>query len=148
MDWLGGILGWDENAMVLIGSASRSRFFRKEDGSATLESVLWLPVFIAFLTLAADASFIFFGQNQAYRIVQNANRSLSVGRLLSEDEVVDYLSAELSNLAPNAQVTASIEDGTITSIARIPASDLTATRMFTAFLDVNITVGARQFVEY
>lgn len=127
-----------------------STFRRREDGSATVESVLWMPVFIAFLILAADASFVFFGQNRAYRIVQDTNRSLSVGRLKDENEVVDRIRSELAGIAPNAEVSAIIDDveGTITSVARIPASDLTATQFFTAFTDVKLTVGARHFVEY
>ena len=125
-----------------------SKFRKREDGSATIESVLWLPVFIAFLVLVADASFMFFGQNQAYRIIQDANRSLSVGRLRTEEEVVDRIEAQLANLAPNAIVSAAIDSGTITSVATIPASDLTATRFFTAFIDLDLTVGARHYVEY
>lgn len=123
-------------------------FRKREEGSATLEAVLWLPVFIAFLILAADAAFIFFGQNRAYRVIQDANRSLSVGRLLTEQDVVDYLNVEIGRIAPNATVSALIDSGTITSVATIPASDLTATRFFTAFLDLDLKVGARHLVEY
>lgn len=125
-------------------------FRKREDGSSTLESVLWMPIFIVFLVLAADASFVFFGQNRAYRIVQDANRSMSVGRLKDEVEVADRVKAELAGIAPNAEVTTFLDtlEGTITSVARIPASDLTATQLFTAFADLELTVGARHFVEY
>ncbi len=134
--------------MKYFFSCCLSKFRKREDGSATIESVLWLPVFISFLVLAADASFVFFGQNQAYRIIQDANRSLSVGRLQTEQEVVDRIKAQLASLAPNASVSAVIDSGTITSVATIPASDLTATRFFTAFVDLDLTVGARHYVEY
>lgn len=57
------------------------RFGQDQDGSATVEAVLWLPIMFALLCLAVDTSFLFFGQNQAYHTVQNANRMLSVGQL-------------------------------------------------------------------
>lgn len=136
--------------MKLLRIKAFAGFRKREEGSATLEAVLWLPVFIAFLILAADAAFIFFGQNRAYRVIQDANRSLSVGRLQTEEDVVDYLTVEIGRIAPNATYTA-VRDtvaGTITSVATIPASDLTATRFFTAFLDLDLKVGARHFVEY
>lgn len=124
-----------------------SGFVMDELGSATLESVLWLPIFISFLVLAADASFLFYGQNQAYRIVQDANRNLSVGRLQSEAEVEDYIRSNLATISPHAIIKSAIDGGVITSVATLPASDLTATDFFTAFADLTITVGARHFVE-
>ena len=134
--------------MKLFRSFKNTNFRKDEGGSATLEAVLWLPVFISFMVLAADASFIFFGQNQAYRVVQDANRNLSIGRLQSEEEVVDYVLERLSSISPNATVTAIIDGGIIASVAKIPVTDLMATSFFSAFLDVELTVGARHFVEY
>ena len=72
-----------------------------ESGTATIEAVLWLPVFIAFFCLVADASFIFFGQNKAYRIVQDANRKLSIGRLSTAVEVEQYITTQFASFAPN-----------------------------------------------
>ena len=134
--------------MKLFRSFKNTDFRKDERGSATLEAVLWLPVFISFMVLAADASFIFFGQNQAYRVVQDANRNLSIGRLQSEEEVVDYVVERLASISPNATVTAVIDGGIIASVAKIPVTDLMATSFFSAFLDLELTVGARHFVEY
>ena len=134
--------------MKFFRSFKNADFRKDERGSATLEAVLWLPVFISFMVLAADASFIFFGQNQAYRVVQDANRNLSIGRLQSEEEVVDYVVERLASISPNATVTAVIDGGIIASVAKIPVTDLMATSFFSAFLDLELTVGARHFVEY
>lgn len=103
---------------------------------------------IALLCLAADASFIFFGQNQAYRIVQDANRSLSTGRLHSAQEVEDYIKSNLSSLAPNAVVQSTISQGMVSSKVEIPSSDLVVTGLIDTLLNTTITVGSRHFVEY
>ncbi|MBS9716735.1 TadE/TadG family type IV pilus assembly protein [Pseudohalocynthiibacter aestuariivivens] len=123
-------------------------FRKSESGTATIEAVLWLPVFIAFIALATDASFIFFGQNKAYRIVQDANRSLSVGRLETEAEVEAFLTSALSGMSPNATVSSTIASGAVTSQITIPTSDLTSINMISALTGQNVYVRARHLVEY
>lgn len=123
-------------------------FFRKEDGTATIEAVLWLPVFISFFCLVTDASFIFFGQNKAYRIVQDVNRSLSIGRLETAAEVEGAILSKLSGFAPNAVISSQISGGTVSTIVTIPASDLVATGFITALATPLVTVSASHFVEY
>lgn len=123
-------------------------FRRDEQGTATVESVLWLPVFFVFFVAITDASFIFFGQNQAHRVIQNANRELSVGRLETQEDVVAYLTTATAGWAPNAVVTSTIASGTVTSTLDIPASDLVAVGLFTSFVDANVHAGSSHFVEY
>lgn len=123
-------------------------FFRKEDGTATIEAVLWLPVFISFFCLITDASFIFFGQNKAYRIVQDANRSLSIGRLDSAADVEGFIQAKFATFAPNAVISTQISGGTVSTIVDIPATDLVATGFITALTTPLVTVAASHFVEY
>ncbi|MBS8226661.1 TadE/TadG family type IV pilus assembly protein [Vannielia litorea] len=123
-------------------------FAKTEDGSATVEATLWVPAMIGLICLAADASFIFFGQNQAYRVVQDANRSLSIGRLSSSDEVETYITTQLASLSPNAVVQSSVTQGMVNSYVRIPSSDLAATGLINSLLTTTITVGSRHFVEY
>lgn len=129
------------------GKKSKS-LLQDENGSATIEAVLWLPVFIAFFCLIADASFIFFGQNKAYRIVQDANRKLSIGRLSTAAEVEQYIATQFSSFAPNAIIVSDVTGGTITTAALIPASDLVATGLITSLTNASVTIGASHLVEY
>ncbi len=119
-----------------------------ESGTATIEAVLWLPVFIAFFCLVADASFIFFGQNKAYRIVQDANRKLSIGRLSTAVEVEQYITTQFASFAPNATIVSDVTSGTVTTAALIPASDLVATGFITSLTNASVTIGASHLVEY
>lgn len=126
----------------------KGAFWRNESGSATIETVLWIPVFVFFMAIVADMSFVFFGQNQAYRIVQDANRNLSIGRLNTEAEVETFITSALETMAPNAVVNTVIENGTVTSVVLLPASDLVATGISTVITDANLTITSRHLVEF
>ena len=123
-------------------------FWKNDNGSATIEAVLWIPIFVLFMTMVADASFLFFGQNQAYRVVQDANRSLSVGRLATEDDVETFITSALGSLAPNAVATTVINNGSVTSVVQIPATDLIAIGAFSALVNADLTIASRHLVEY
>lgn len=123
-------------------------FCKKDDGTATVEAVLWLPVFFAFMIAVADASFIFFGQNTANRIVQDANRQLSIGRLQNEEDVEAFLTAALLNMSPNATVDSIIDQGVVTSSVNMPASDLVSVGLITSLVNADVYVTASHYVEY
>lgn len=59
---------------------SHHRFSRREDGLVTVEAVLWLPLFLVIFGFIVDGSSIFFGQTKMLRVVQDANRNMSIGR--------------------------------------------------------------------
>ena len=134
--------------MIKLRNIYRSRFVANEDANSTIEAVLWLPVFFAFFVTVTDASFIYFGQNKAYRIVQDANRQLSIGRLQNADEVKALLTDELAILSPNAAVASVIDAGVVTSSVNMPASDLVAVGLFTNLVDANVYIISSHYVEY
>ena len=128
-------------------SKVKSFLVQKEDGSATIEAVLWMPIFVFVLALAADAAMIYGAQAQALRIVQDANRSMSIGRLRSTEETQSFIMSHLSEISPNAQVTTTVQMGVITTRVMMPASDLSVTRMIPAFADVNVGIRAQHVAE-
>ena len=97
---------------------------RREDGSATVETVLWLPLFFAAFGLMTDAAMVFNGHSRVTRILQDANRNLSVGRFVDEDETETYILAALNALAPNATASTTVTAGVATSVVQVPATDL------------------------
>lgn len=127
------------------------RFSREDSGSATVEAVLWIPVFVMFMVLAVDASFLFFGQNKAHRIVQDVNRQYSVGWHADATEVRDAILARLSVMAPSAtagdiSVTTGV-GGVITTTVSLDASDLVAVGSFTSLMDATVFVTSTHMVE-
>lgn len=128
---------------------SRFRAFgRDSEGSATIESVLWLPLFLAAFALMTDVAMIFNGHSRVLRVVQDANRNLSVGRLDTESETEEYIIAALGTLSPNLTADTEIVAGVATSTAIVPASDLQILGMFSAITSLNISVTSQHFIEF
>lgn len=127
----------------------RSKKFRtNESGSAPIEAVLWFPMFVLLLVMVADVSFVFFGQAQAMRILQDGNRAFSVGRITSESDTEVFVVSALASLTPNPTVTTSLSQGVITTIAEIPVSDLAKIGGFSFLSGYNIIVKSEHFLEY
>ena len=130
--------------------ATRYRLFAKdESGSSTIEAVLWLPMFMLLLSMVADASFIFHGQAQALRIVQDGNRAFSVGRLEDAAATQAFIRSNLISLSRGARVTTTLsKDGIITTTALISVDDLLAIGSVGALTSFDITVKSQHFLEY
>ncbi len=127
----------------------RMRGFRAdEDGSTTVESVLWLPVFLVFFVLIADVSFVFHRQSQMLRAVQDGNRALSVGRLSSTDEVETFIENRLASMTNSAEVSTQLATGVIHTEVRVPVEHLTAVGMFDFLAQFDVGVTSQQFIEY
>lgn len=123
-------------------------FLTEDSGSSTVEAVLWIPIFAGFFALVADATFLFFGQNRAYRIIQDANRSLSVGRLNSGDEVEAFVLDQLGSQAVGALVTSTTDMGKVTTTLSVPAANFVVLGLFTSLADLDVRVGASHLIEY
>jgi Flp pilus assembly protein TadG len=129
-----------------ICSRLAKHFSRNENGGATVEFVLWVPVFVFVLCLVADASLIFGGQAQVLRIVQDSNRAVSIGRFRTTDEAKAYIESRIGQITPNAEVTVTIASGIVRTVVDMPASDLTATSL--SILDtIDVAVVSEQLLE-
>ncbi len=127
---------------------SARRFTAETRGSATIEAVLWLPLFFALFGLMTDAAMVFNGHSRVMRVVQDANRNLSVGRLADEAETEAYIVAALSGLSPNATASTTIVSGVATTTAFIPATDLEILGMFSAISSITLNVTAQHYIEF
>lgn len=123
-------------------------FWRRADGSATIEAVLWLPLFFAAFGLMTDAAMVFNGHSRVTRVIQDANRNLSVGRLNDEAETETYIETALAGLSPNANATTTITAGVATTIVTVPARDLEILGMFSALNNLNLTITSQQYIEF
>lgn len=100
------------------------RFTRATDGAATIEAVLWLPMFVMIVALLADVSMMFHGQTRMLRIAQDANRNMSVGRLTTTTETENFVIGRMAQMSPNALATTSVAAGLITTTVSVPLNDL------------------------
>ena len=123
------------------------RRMQREDGSATIEAVLWMPVLIAVFALIADTSMIFGNEAQVLRVVQDANRKMSIGRLLTPESVQTEVKSKIALVSPNAVVTTTVTNGLIKTSVSLPLSDITSTGLVSAFANVSFTVSAEHLME-
>lgn len=128
-------------------------FRRDEAGTATIEALLWLPVFFFLLVMIVNGSFIFYGKSQALRIIQDTNRAFSTGRLGNEAAAETYLRSQLGVFAPSvltdlSLVDTSVSGGIITSSARIPLGELAALQTFSLFTTGSLFVQSQHYREF
>ena len=131
--------------MTLVARALRR--FRGEDGTVSVEAVLWIPFFVFCLTLVADGALIFYGQARALEVTEDANRAFSIGEVTRE-EAVEQIEARLSTISPNASAHINTEDGLITTIVTIPTSDLDAVGFVTSLASINMQVVSQMVQEF
>jgi hypothetical protein len=92
---------------------------------------------------------IFFRESEMLRVVQDGNRSFSLGRLDSATEVQDYVRTRVFSLSPNMTVATTISGGFVTTNLKAPVSDFLPVKLGTSLFDgVNVSVNARHIVEF
>lgn len=129
-------------------TASAAKTFRtRQDGSMTLEAVLWVPAFLAFFAISADVALMFHGQAMAQRVVQDANRNASSGYFRTRQAVEDDILARVQSFSPNARVVTDYASDYVRSTVELPASDLVATGLFTAFVNLDVPASAYHRLE-
>lgn len=126
---------------------SKNTFAASEDGSATVEVVIWLPFIMALFTLMVDASVMFHNHSSVTRMVQDANRAYAVGRYETEVETQTELSARLADLSGDADVQTTLSNGVINTVVTVPAADLDVIGVFPGMSDFLFTIRAQHFQE-
>lgn len=125
-------------------------FRRSESGTATVEAVLWFPIFIAVFGLMVDSAMIFHGQSKVLRVVQDANRRLSIQSLKSDAEVEAYINAQLAAVGVTPSRTEALSDtttGIVSTLVVVPASELQLLGYFSALTNLQIPVTAQHMRE-
>lgn len=134
-----------------MNASLMKRFMADERGVATIESLLWFPLFVYLLVLITDVSFIFYGKAQALRIVQDGNRaySLRYPGVLDDTQAENHIKAGLRRYVTSPDVRTSFDNATglITTVATLRAGDLMAVGSIPGFGDFEIEIVAQHFQE-
>jgi hypothetical protein len=123
------------------------KFRDREDGSASMEAVMWTPVFLILFGMVTDTSIVFGRQAEILRIIQDSNRSLAVGKFMTVDQAEDYIADKVAVFSDESNVDVQIDGGIIVTSVTLPASDLSSTGLFEAINSLTITIGASQMSE-
>ncbi len=124
-----------------------SHFVRREDGAATIEAVLWLPVFFYILALSVDVTMVFHGYSRVIRVVEDVNRGLSVGRIATLDEGKAKIKSALSNYK-NVSTNIVIVNGVVETNVSVPVASMVVLGAVTLMMDKNIQIKTQQYVEF
>jgi Flp pilus assembly protein TadG len=124
------------------------RFRTSEEGSATIETLIWIPVFVWVAAMILNTTLILFQKNQAFRIVQDANRILSTGYMQTTTETQAYIAGHIASFAPEATISTVIDDGVVTSSVDYQVSNLFMPNVVTDLMNITISISAQHFMEY
>lgn len=117
-----------------------SRLTSDERGSATIETVLWLPMFMFILTLLAETSIVFADQATVSRAIEDTNRQLSTGAIATADSAVAKIKSRILQISPHAVVSTTVANGIIQSSVSMPIADLIGTALSPIFSGFNVVV--------
>ncbi|MBA3908876.1 MAG: hypothetical protein C0524_03100 [Rhodobacter sp.] len=125
----------------------------REDGSATIEFVLWLPIVILVLTLIVDASMLFMGRTQAISVLQDTNRLYSVGQFTGDaserlKKAQDYALARLRPMSASATAVTTENSRVVRTEATLETSEIAQIGFLGVFIDTTMFVAAEYRVEF
>ncbi len=128
--------------------ARLASFFRRQDGAATIEAVLWLPMFFYVMALAIDTTMIFHGYSRVVRAVEDVNRGLSVGRIKTIDEGKAKLAATLSDYKNLRMEIGVSSDNVIVSNVEVPVTSLIFLGAIKPIVGKGISIRTQQYKEF
>ncbi len=133
--------------MLLRKSPKVRAFGSDEAGAATIEAVLWLPMFFYILCLTVDVTMIFHAYSRIVRSVEDVNRGFSIGRITSIEEGKAKLKASLSDYA---DLTSNIVvvDGVVVTNVSVPVKDLIVVGAASLLMSNSVEVKTQQYMEF
>lgn len=124
-----------------------STYLRRSDGAATVETILWFPIFIVIFGLMLDVTMLFHGQARVLMIVQEGNREYSIGNIVNEAATETYIENRLAQINIQAQATTGEIAGVARTVVRVPATEFQVLGYFNAFSGLNLTITAEHMIE-
>ena len=119
-----------------------------EDGSHTIEFVLWVPIFILILSLVVDVCFLFLAQSRMFDVASDATRQLAIGRKTpSEARQYAIDNASFRGVTAGADASCGTTPGTCEVTITLPSRDVAVTGVLNFLATDNLTATVRQLEE-
>jgi Flp pilus assembly protein TadG len=123
-------------------------FWKRDEGNATIEAIIWIPIFVTILAIMVNFSLILFTQTQMLKVTQNANRAYSTGSLMTIAALESYVSTELAHISDMTVETAE-SGGIITTTVTAPFSSLAPLSIpGVSVAGRDVVVASQHYVEY
>ena len=130
-------------------AARLTSFLRRQEGAATIEAVLWLPVFFYVMALAIDTTMIFHGYSRVIRAVEDVNRGLAVKRIETIYEGKQKLAAMLSDYKDlRIDIRINPDDNIIVSNVEVPVTSLIFLGAIKPIVGKGIAIRTQQYKEF
>lgn len=128
-------------------------FLRQEDGSSTIEFVLWLPLVMAILLLIVDSSMLFMSRTHAIRVLQDTNRLYSVGQFTGTPaeritKAQTYALNRLQGLSPSATIITTETNRVVRTRATMETAEIASIGFLGMMIDTTLVVSAEHRVEF
>ena len=118
------------------------RFLRRDGGAVTVETILWIPMFIFIFGLM-----LFHGQAKVLMVAQNANRQYSIGNVTTEAATEVSIESQLAAMNIQANATTVEVAGVARTVVSVPAIELQVLGFFNVFQGLNLTITAEHMIE-
>lgn len=123
------------------------RAIRDETGNVTVETVLWLPVYMFLLTLVFDSSMVFFNQSNILRAMQDANRAYAIGQIHSLADTENAIRDSVAVMGAKAKVSSVQVGPMLRSQVTVRAGDLSGVGLLRRIGNIEFTLASQHFVE-
>ena len=120
-------------------------FRRNEEGTASVEAVLWFPLFGMLSSLLVDATVLFHGEAEIHRIVHDTNRRVSINSLQSQSDAVAFATSRLKSLGikpKEVQVSIDSNGNYVATLVKVEAKTLQKFGTFSALMNLEIEVAS------
>jgi Flp pilus assembly protein TadG len=132
------------------------RFFRDENGSYTLEFVIWMPMFAILLAIVMNLSMVFYYESQMLRVTQDATRAYSLGRFIesaengtAEAQAAQYIQANLNFIGAPLDVQVSTVGSVAQAIVTANAAEMMPFSLMSApFQLVEVGIMSQYIIEF
>lgn len=108
------------------------RFRRDEQGSASIEFVLWAPIIAALLVVMIDATTLYITHTEMWNVARDTARHMVAGQITSETEAETFAAERLNMFENPYTVDAHFDPDAYMSI--YIATDIADAMVFGAFL--------------
>lgn len=137
--------------MRLLDNSARKtldRFWKEEDGTASVDGILWIIFFTGLLVFILDSSILYMNNTEVRRITQDGSRLYVRGGFDDEADPLAaldlWVESNLSNLSTNLNAVSSLNaNNEISTLVTYPADDTDlVSGLFDYFggFDINVLV--------
>lgn len=118
-----------------------------ESGAATIEAVLWLPLFIFLFVMILDAAMIFTNHSRALKVIHDANRAYATGTFTSCAQVTSFIEGRVQVFAPTAVAACSRSGGFTTASVSMSSGELDLSGATGMFGGLTVVAQSQQLIE-